>query len=158
MDVIVDVASLKPEAIVWDTAPIKFTVREDGVFNPELLRKQLALDQRFPTRLTAAMFSGFGQRVRDGYVAQATRLRIGDIDLVHLPGEPFVEFQHFAQQVAVKDSFACIAGYGECGVWYYGPDRIFTDRGSDEQPWSLTGPRQVTIESALKRLLESGPP
>ena len=153
VEVVVDVASLKPEAIIWDTAPIKFTVREDGAFNPELLRKQLASDQPFPTRLTAAMFSGFGQRLREGYVAQATRLRIGDIDIVHLPGEPFVEFQLFAQHVAVKDSFVCVAGYGECGVWYYGPDRIFTDRGGYEQTWSLTGPCQATVESALKQVL-----
>ena len=125
----VDVASLKPSNIQWDSAPIEFTVREEGTFNPELLKTQLDPDQPFTTRLTAAMFSGFGQRLRDGYIAQATRLRIGNIDVVNLPGEPFVEFQLFAQQVAVKDSFTCVAGYGECGVWYYGPDSIFTDRG-----------------------------
>lgn len=150
----VDVARLKSDDIVWATAPIKFTVREDGAFNPELLRKQLAPDQPFPTRLTAAMFSGFGQRLRDGYVAQATRLRIGDIDIVHLPGEPFVEFQLFAQEVARAKSFTCVAGYGECGVWYYGPDHIFTDRGGYEQTWSLTGPCEQTVKAALTRLLE----
>ena len=154
----VDVSRLTSADIGWDSAPIKFTVRETGTFDPELLKKQLAPDQPFQTRLTAAMFSGFGQRLRDGYVAQATRLRIGDIDIVHLPGEPFVEFQLFAQQVAAKNSFTCVAGYGECGVWYYGPDRIFTDRGGYEQTWSLTGPCQETVESALKRLLGSRQP
>ena len=149
----VDVSRLKSADIAWDTAPIKFTVREDGTFNPELLRKQLAPDQPFQIRLTAAMFSGFGQRLREGYVAQATRLRIGGIDIVHLPGEPFVEFQLFAQQVAARDSFVCVAGYGECGVWYYGPDRIFTDRGGYEQTWSLTGSCQEMVECALQRLL-----
>ena len=149
---------LKSSDIVWDAAPIKFTDRETGTFDPELLRKQLAPDQPFQTRLTAAMFSGFGQRLREGYVAQATRLRIGDIDIVHLPGEPFVEFQLFAQQVAAKNSFTCVAGYGECGVWYYGPDRIFTDRGGYEQTWSLTGPCQEPVESALKQLLSGRQP
>jgi hypothetical protein len=149
----VDVASLKPSNIQWDSAPIEFTVREEGTFNPELLKTQLDPDQPFTTRLTAAMFSGFGQRLRDGYIAQATRLRIGNIDVVNLPGEPFVEFQLFAQQVAVKDSFICVAGYGECGVWYYGPDSIFTDRGGYEQTWSLTGPCQQKVEEALTTLL-----
>ena len=149
----VDVSGLKSSDIAWDAAPIKFTVRETGTFDHELLRKQLAPDQPFQTRLTAAMFSGFGQRLRDGYVAQATRLRIGNIDIVHLPGEPFVEFQLFAQQVAAKNSLTCVAGYGECGVWYYGPDRIFTDRGDYEQTWSLTGPCQESVESALTQLL-----
>lgn len=149
----VDVSRLKHTDIAWDSAPIKFTVREEGTFHPELLKMQLAPDQPFPVRLTAAMFSGFGQRLREGYVAQATRLRIGDIDIVHLPGEPFVEFQLFAQQVAAQNSFTCVAGYGECGVWYYGPDHIFTDRGGYEQTWSLTGPCQQTVEEALATLL-----
>jgi hypothetical protein len=149
----VDVASLKSSNIQWDSAPIEFTVREEGTFNPEVLNTQLDPDQPFTTRLTASMFSGFGQRLRDGYIAQATRLRIGNIDVVNLPGEPFVEFQLFAQQVAVKDSFICVAGYGECGVWYYGPDSIFTDRGGYEQTWSLTGPCQQKVEEALTTLL-----
>ena len=152
-DSTVDVGSLKPSEIHWDSAPIEFTVREEGTFNPELLKMQLASNQPFQTRLTAAMFSGFGQRLRDGYVAHATRLRIGNIDIVNLPGEPFVEFQFFAQQVAGTDSFVCVAGYGECGVWYYGPDSIFTDRGGYEQTWSLTGPCQRKVEEALTTLL-----
>jgi hypothetical protein len=68
--------------------------------------------------------------------------------------EPFVEFQLFAQQVAA-DSFVCVAGYGECGVWYYGPDSIFRDRGGYEQSWSLTGPCQTSVEAVLNQLLAS---
>lgn len=117
-----------------------------------MLEQQLNLEQPFSTRLTAAMFSGFGQRLRDGYIARATGLRIGNIDMVHLPGEPFVEFQLYAQKQAAKESFVCVAGYGECGVWYYGPDQIFTDRGGYEQTWSLTGPCQLEVESALREV------
>ena len=86
--------------------------------------------------------------------APATRLRIGAIDIVHLPGEPFVEFQLFAQQQAAKETFTCVAGYGECGVWYYGPDQIFLDRGGYEQTWSLTGPCQSLVERALSELIQ----
>jgi len=154
VDAIVQIASLKPEDIAWAEAPLKFTVREDGVFHPDTLLKQLAPDQPFQVRLTAAMFSGFFERLRGGYVAQAARLRIGAIDVVHLPGEPFVEFQLFAQRQAAQKSFTCVAGYGECGVWYYGPDQIFTDRGGYEQTWSLTQPCQQSVEAALTKLLQ----
>jgi len=150
----VDVSSLKPEEIGWSIAPIEFTVRETGTFEPQLLKRQLAPDQAFGTRLTAAMFSGFCDRLRAGYIAPATRLRIGAIDIVHLPGEPFVEFQLFAQKQAAKETFTCVAGYGECGVWYYGPDQIFRDRGGYEQTWSLTGPCQSKVETALSALLQ----
>ena len=152
-DVALDVASLKPTDVSWATAPIRFTVREDGAFNPGLLQSQLAPEQAFSTRLTAAMFSGFGQRLRDGYIAEASRLRIGELEILHLPGEPFVEFQLYAQEQVAKSSFVCVAGYGECGVWYYGPDRIFTDRGGYEQTWSLTGPCEAEVKSAISTLL-----
>lgn len=149
----VDVAALKPEAIRWDSAPLNFTVRDQGAFHPETLRNQLKPDQPFSMRLTAAMYSGFTNCLKSGYVAQATRLRIGGIDLVQLPGEPFVQFQLFAQQAAAREVFVCVAGYGECGVWYYGPDRIYTDRGGFEQTWSLTGPCEDSVEAALAELL-----
>ena len=152
-EVALDVANLKPTDVAWATAPIRFTVREDGAFNPGLLQSQLAPEQGFSTRLTAAMFSGFGQRLRDGYIAQASRLRIGELEILHLPGEPFVEFQLYAQEQAAQSSFICVAGYGECGVWYYGPDRIFTDRGGYEQTWSLTGPCEAEVKSAISTLL-----
>jgi len=153
VDVVVMAESLTADAVAWDVAPLKFTVREDGVFAPDVLRRQLAADQPFSTRLQAACFAAFGQRLRDGDVAQATRLRIGDIDCIHLPGEPFVEFQLYAQRQAAPGGFVCVAGYGECGVWYYGPDTIYADRGGYEQTWSVTGPCQASVEAAIRQLL-----
>ncbi|MFN0051009.1 MAG: hypothetical protein ACKV0T_02400 [Planctomycetales bacterium] len=149
----INVTDLEPPIVSWASAPIRFTVREDGAFQPDLLRRQLAAEQPFTTRLTAAMFSGFGNRLRAGHLPRASRLRIGDLELIQLPGEPFVEFQLFAQEQADDEAFVCVAGYGECGVWYYGPDRIYSDRGGYEQTWSVTGPCQEAVESTLKSLL-----
>jgi hypothetical protein len=92
-----------------------------------------------------------------GFFGSCNVFPAGTIDVEHLPGEPFVEFQLFAQQTAAAESaFVCEAGYGECGVWYYGPDRIYRDRGGYEQTWSLTGPCQASVESALRELLSRG--
>lgn len=151
-EVSVDLATLGAGAVTWMSAPVAFTVRNDGPFDPNQLRQQLAPDRPFASRLTAAMYAGFGQRLRDGRRPEASRLRIGPIDIVHLPGEPFVEFQLFAQRQA-KSAFVCVAGYGECGVWYYGPDSIYSDRGGYEQTFSVTGPCQKNVESLLKGLL-----
>jgi hypothetical protein len=150
----VDVRSLPNTAVEWKVAPIRFTQRNDGAFAEETRRSALAPERPFSARLTAAMFTGFLDRLKAGYVAQATRLRIAEIDLVHLPGEPFVEFQLFAQEQAREGAFVCVAGYGECGVWYYGPDRIYTDRGGYEQTWSVTSPCEETVKTALLRLLK----
>ena len=37
--------------------------------------------------------------------------------LLHLPGEPFIEFQLRAQQMQPGD-FVCTAAYGDGGPWY----------------------------------------
>jgi hypothetical protein len=44
-------------------------------------------------------------------------LHIGGVRLLHLPGEPFVEYQLRAQNLAAE-SFVATAGYGDGGPWY----------------------------------------
>jgi len=154
LDVTVEVLSLKPAEIAWDQADLRFTVRDDGPFSAAALREKLQAGRPFTERMTAAMWSAWAARLNMGHRVSVSRLKLGALQLVHLPGEPFVEFQLFAQQVAA-DSFVCVAGYGECGVWYYGPDSIFRDRGGYEQSWSLTGPCQASVEAVLNQLLAS---
>jgi hypothetical protein len=154
LDATVEVQSLKPAEIAWDQADLRFTVRDEGPFSATALREKLQAGRPFTERMTAAMWSAWAARLKMGYRVSVSRLKLGAIQLVHLPGEPFVEFQLFAQQVSA-DSFVCVAGYGECGVWYYGPDSIFRDRGGYEQSWSLTGPCQASVEAVLNQLLAS---
>ena len=153
LDATVEVRSLKPAEIAWDQAELRFTMREDGAFNAATLREQLQAGRPFSDRMKAAMFSAWAARLNAGHRVSVSRFKLGALQLVHLPGEPFVEFQLFAQQVAPANSFVCVAGYGECGVWYYGPDSIFRDRGGYEQSWSLTGPCQASVEAVLNQLL-----
>ena len=153
LDTSVDVRSLKPADIAWDQADLRFTVRDDGPFAAAALREQLQPGRPFNDRLKAAMFSAWANRLNAGHRVIVSRLKIGPLQLVHLPGEPFVEFQLFAQQQATEKSFVCVAGYGECGVWYFGPDSIFQDRGGYEQTWSFTGPCQAAVETVLNQLV-----
>jgi hypothetical protein len=144
---------LRDQDVSWDVAPVKFSPREDGEFQKDRARDLMRPEQPFGTRRKAAMAAAWFDRLRAGHQVGVSRLRIGAIQVVHLPGEPFVEFQLFAQRTA-PESFVCVAGYGECGVWYFGPDSIFSDRGGYEQTWSFTEPCQETIESALTTLLK----
>ena len=155
LDATVEVRSLKPDEIAWDQADLRFTVRDDGLFSAAAIREKLQAGRPFAERMTAAMWSAWAARLNAGHRVSVSRLKLGSLQLVHLPGEPFVEFQLFAQQVAAANSFVCVAGYGECGVWYYGPDSIFRDRGGYEQSWSLTGPCQASVEAVLDQLLAS---
>ena len=158
LDATVDTRSLKPADVDWDQADLRFTVRDDGPFSAAALREQLQPDRPFNDRLKAAMYSAWVNRLNAGHHVIVSRMKLGPLQLVHLPGEPFVEYQLFSQQQVGNKSFVCVAGYGECGVWYYGPDSIFRDRGGYEQTWSFTGPCQASVETVLTRLLSSSPP
>lgn len=152
-DVVVQLAELPDSAPEWQTADIAFTVRNDGPFELSALQGKLASENPLSTRVTAASFLAFRRRLEQGHRGRVSRLRLGAIELLFLPGEPFVEYQLFAQRVAGNNRFVGVAGYGDCGVWYFGPDSIYLDRGGYEQTWSLTGPCQQSVETALRGLL-----
>ena len=107
-------------------------------------------------RLRAAITLAWNQRVADGDRVLLCRLAIGPVQIVHLPGEPFVEYQLAAQKMAPK-SFVAVAGFGDCGMSYIGGDRIFTDRGGYEQTWALAGPSETRLLEAIGRLLGARP-
>jgi hypothetical protein len=144
--------------IAWTTKAVEFPPRTEPEFSADACRKVLGqADKPFPERLKAAMLLAWIERVRSGRAVELSCLALGGVKIVHLPGEPFVEFQ-LAAQKAVPDSFVAVAGYGDCPMWYYGPDRIYTDRGGYEQTWSFTGPCERRINDAVAELLSVQPP
>ncbi len=81
-------------------------------------------------------------------------LAIGDVRLVHLPGEPFVQYQLATQKMS-PSNFVAVAGYGDCGMGYIGGDRIFKDRGGYEQTYSFAGPCEQQLLAAIEELLSN---
>ena len=55
------------------------------------------------------------------------RLRLGPIEILHLPGELFVEYQLAAQKLR-PDSFVCVAAYGDYGPGYIGTAEAYCAR------------------------------
>ncbi len=72
--------------------------------------------------------------------------------MLHLPGEPFVQYQLAAQKMR-PDRFVCVAGYGDCGMGYIGGDRIFTDRGGYEQTYAFAGRCEQLLLRAIRKLM-----
>src|SRR5262249_28046974 len=143
--------------IAWQTSAVAFPLRTEAEFSADACRKTLGqADKPGPERLKAAMLLAWTERVQAGRPVELSCLALGHVKIVHLPGEPFVEFQ-LAAQKASPESFVAVAGYGDCGMWYYGPDRIYTDRGGYEQTWSFTGPCEQRINDAVAGLLSAQP-
>ncbi len=152
----------------WRTRLVRFPLREDAKFTLTAARKVVGDSQvRFPERLRNAMLAAWIERnvaVRsanqafaggantDNGAIELSAWSVANIDVLHLPGEPFVQFQ-LAAQKARPNRFVCIAGYGECAPWYIGEDHIYTDRGGFEQSWSFVGPCERSMHETIAALL-----
>ena len=141
------------EQFVWRSAEVELPLRRDAEFTLQAAR-QIADDEQvgFSERLRKAMLAAWIERVQAGRPIEFTAWSVAEVDVVHLPGEPFVQFQLAAQQER-PDRFVCIAGYGECAPWYIGEDRIYTDNGGYEQSWSFVGPCEEVMHSTIEGLL-----
>lgn len=143
------------QPLFWKSEELTFPLREAAPFTAEACRQVLQRpDAPFGQRLKAAMCAAWIDRVAAGFPVQACSLQTGSLRLLHLPGEPFVMYQQFAQSHR-PDHFVCVAGYGDCAMWYLGPDHIYTDQGGYEQSWSFAGPCEALLRRKIKRLLET---
>ncbi len=59
------------------------------------------------------------RRCQAGHQIDVTCLKLGRTRVLHLPGEPFVEYQLAAKAVR-SDLFVAVAGYGDYAPWYIG--------------------------------------
>jgi hypothetical protein len=81
-----------------------------------------------------------------------TCLHIGNARVVHLPGEPFIEYQLAAQKTA-PEAFVCVAGYGDGGPGYI-PTAAAYGEGGYEPTVALAGPgSEELLRKALAKLL-----
>ncbi len=147
----VQLAAASP--IRWQTVPVQFPQRRDPAFMEEANRRLLADPQeKFRVHLKAAFNLAWIERVKAKRSVELSCLTIGSVQLLHLPGEPFVQYQLAAQRFQ-PESFVLVAGYGDCGMSYIGGDRIYTDRGGYEQSYAFSGPCEQLLLSAVDKLL-----
>ncbi|MBC8353802.1 MAG: hypothetical protein H8E66_17520 [Planctomycetes bacterium] len=137
----------------WSVDSMSFPMRTDEPFSEAANRRILAdPDAGAGQRRKAAIALAWIERVKSGRPVQLSCLAIGRVRMLHLPGEPFVQYQLAAQKM-LADQFVCVAGYGDCGMGYIGGDRIYNDRGGYEQTYAFAGPCEDLLSQTMKRLL-----
>lgn len=137
----------------WTIRGMTFPLRTDAAFSESANRKILEdADAAVSSRRKAAINLAWIERVKSGRPVELSCLSIGAVQMLHLPGEPFVQFQLAAQRMR-PDGFVCVAGYGDCGMGYIGGDRIFNDRGGYEQTYSFAGPSENLFFRTIRELL-----
>lgn len=150
------VARKRISRLGWKTVSFAFPVREDAAFTEKPNRDVLAnMEAKFVPRLKAAINLVWIERMRQQETIELSCLSLGEVQILHLPGEPFVQYQLAAQQMQ-PERFVAVAGYGDCGMGYIGVDRIFTDKGGYEQTYSFAGPCEKPLLAAIAKLLSDG--
>jgi hypothetical protein len=105
-------------------------------------------------RLAAIRAVAWARRVQEGRKINIARLRLGPIEILHMPGELFIEYQLAAQKLK-PESFVCMAAYGDYGMGYIGTSDSYSQGGYETGVVSRVSPRVESIlMAAVQELLE----
>lgn len=110
------------------------------------------------TRYGAAAKLALIERAEAGHAFDFARLRLGKVEILHAPGELFVEYQLAAQKMK-PDSTVCMACYGDYGIGYVGTEIAYGQGGYETQPSATSTSPQVeaVLLSTFRKLLDVEP-
>jgi hypothetical protein len=135
--------------IVWRTVDLVLPPKNEPGYNAEKFRRDLLDQEKDPAkRIWAARRVAFYERVEPIAISS---LQMGDVYMLHLPGEPMLEFQLFAQRQR-PDAFVAVAGYGDGCTSYICTAQSFKE-GAYEPGAAAVGPGSENIVKAAIREL-----
>lgn len=141
------------EPLQWQTVDVIFPVRRAPEFLEDRNRQILANEKsKYSQVIKAAINLAWIERAKKNEAIEFSCLSFGKVKILHLPGEPFVEFQLAAQKRHPKLSLF-VAGYGDCGMSYIGTDVAYSDRGGYEQTWSFINLSEQLFLDSITQLL-----
>jgi hypothetical protein len=97
-----------------------------------------------------AIAAAFARRTRP---LPASALHVGSAVIVHLPGEPLLEFQKYAQRIG-GGRFVAVAGYGDISPGYLCPDEAFRMGGYEPSASNAGLGTEARVKEVLNKLLE----
>jgi hypothetical protein len=136
----------------WRVEPVKFAPRSEKTFGAEESRRVLEDAKESKARRGNGAFQ-LAWWARIHQPVDLTCLDFGKVQVLHLPGEPFIEYQLKAQELR-KDAFVCVAGYGDDGPGYI-PTRIAYFEGGYEPTVALAAPSEEILHKAMAKLLKA---
>jgi hypothetical protein len=140
------------ETVAWTTLPVRLPTRAEFT---EAQYRELLEDPSAThlDRYRGATGLSWLSRVSAGHAIEVSCLSLNEARVLHLPGEPFVEYQLHAQR-ARPDRFVALAGYGDCGPGYL-PTAAAYAEGGYEAGWpALVAPgSEAIIRGGIEQLL-----
>jgi hypothetical protein len=140
-----------PEFYEWTTLPVRLPACRD--LDEARLRAVLAdSNASHSERCHAADCLSWIKRARCGSAIDCGCLALNRTRALFLPGEPFVEYQLYAQQLD-PDRFTAFAGYGDCGPGYLPTNAAYAQGGYECGNWCRVEPAEDVLCGAIERLL-----
>lgn len=136
----------------WRVEPIRMPPRREKIFGEEQSREALGDAKANKARRGNAAFQLAWLKRQDRPI-ELTCLDLGKALVLHLPGEPFVEYQLKAQKLR-KDAFVCVAGYGDGGPGYIPTDKAYLE-GGYEPTVALAAPSEKRLTEAIAKVLKT---
>lgn len=148
------IAATRYEAIgplAWRVAPVLLPAKTGQQWSEAGLRRTMADPQQaLNLRIRAARLLAFEQRKEQPI--ELCSLQTGHVFLLHLPGEPMVAFQLFAQQQR-PDDFVAVAGYGEGGPSYICTDQAYQEGGYEAKASAVAPGSEAAMKAVIRQLL-----
>jgi hypothetical protein len=105
-------------------------------------------------RVRAAVDLAWERRVRAGRAIQLAALKLGDVTILHMPGELFVEYQLAAASMKPQ-STVCMAAYGDYGPGYIGTEIAYSQGGYETSYVSRVAPNvEKVLLQAIGELVQ----
>ena len=83
---------------------------------------------------------------------EAVLVEIGAVRVLHLPGEPMLEFQNYARRLRPKEPVV-LAGYGDISPGYLCTDKAYTEGGYEPSAANAAPGVQARVQEAIGKLL-----
>lgn len=139
------------DRLKWRAASLSLVPRTDAGYRVDenratMRNAQVSAEQR----IQAASRAASAQRLK--CPIELSSLEFGRIHILHLPGEPMVEFQLFAQRLKPGD-FVAVAGYGDCCTGYICTERAFDEGGYEPGASRVVPQSETLLKKAISQLL-----
>lgn len=142
-----------PDAIEWRSETLSLPFGDH--LRADTLEIVMAdTSNSYNDRFTAARQLAWLEQNKKGSPLVVTSLQLGNTWLLHLPGEPFVEYQLAAQKLK-PGGHVCTAAYGDDGILYIGTEISYGQGGYEvEKRVNMTTPEAESIlMGAIQKVL-----
>lgn len=141
------------KALKWNIARVRFAPRTETVWQEDSLRPVLNNPNgKAAERLQAALNLAWLKRLKDRPQVDVNCVTLGPVELLHLPGEAFIEYQLYAESLR-PHGFVAVAAYGESGTGYICTDAALTEGGYEPTESRVGPPSEFRLKEAIAKLL-----